>query len=190
MTVNPEWTLAEAQAEHDKACAANPARAWVDPTLPLFQWFALKAIDRCREAFQGGDKFELLHAIRECANHDLPLPDWAARAFISAYDTILNFKAKSWDDVLGAPIPKGAHLNVLRERRELKFGVLNRVHEILARAPETPIDQYLFETVGKEFGIGKTLAAEYYYAAKRQMGQPNDCDVLLDSWRVPDWDTK
>ncbi len=184
MTVNPEWTLEEAIAENDKALADNPARESYDPTLPLFQWFTLKRLEECRESFHCGDKYELMHAIRICANHDLPLPEWAAMAYIKAFDTVLNARAKSWDEVFGAPYPKHSHMNAIKKRRELKFGVLNRVNEIRAREPKTPIDEALFELVGQEFNIGKTLAAEYYYSAKKQMAEQHDFDVLLDPYRV------
>ncbi len=176
MTAGHEWTLEEAQAESDKALADNPARESYDPTLPLFQWFALKRLEECREAFHRGDEYELMHAIRICANHGLPLPEWAAMAYIKAYDSVINARAKSWDEVFGAPYPKGKHLNATRKKRMLEFAVYNRINEILRGEPvtsampqRTPTDGYLLERVAKEFHIGKTLAAEYYGSAEAKM---------------------
>lgn len=37
--------------------------------------------------------------------------------------------------------------------------------------PDTPIDEAFFERIGKEFNLGKTLAAEYYYDAKRMFSR-------------------
>ena len=31
------------------------------------------------------------------------------------------------------------------------------------------VDEFLFETVGEKYGIGKTLASEYYYDQKKQI---------------------
>jgi hypothetical protein len=48
----------------------------------------------------------------------------------------------------------------------LAVAVWLEVSRIKDAAPETPIDEYMFETVGKKFEIGKTLASEYYYLWK------------------------
>jgi len=109
----------------------------------------------------------LLAAIRICANHDIPLPPWASSAYIAAYDCVLNCRAKSWDSVFGKPFPKGSHLAALRKKREMQFHVLNEVNAIRNKAPETPIDEYLFESVGAGLGLGKTITGEYYYSAKK-----------------------
>ena len=98
---DPDWTLDEAQAATEKACAAGAP--WSHPHLPIFRWFAHHRLEEQREAFEAGDKFALMHALRICANHALSMPDWAARAYIRAYDTIISARAKSWDEVLGAP---------------------------------------------------------------------------------------
>lgn len=51
----------------------------------------------------------------------------------------------------------------------LRFAVLNEITATLATNPDTPIDENLFEVVGKKFNIKKTLASEYYYDAKKVM---------------------
>src|SRR5512144_1308077 len=67
MMVRKEWTVQEAQAATDAALAADPARSWADPTLPLYQWATLHEIDAERPAIDAGDGFALLGAIRKCA---------------------------------------------------------------------------------------------------------------------------
>lgn len=165
------WTLEEAQAATDEALKRDPARPWSDPTLPLFQWIALQWLDEQRRAFEAGDQFALMLAIRICANHDVPLPGWASAAYIKAFDVVLNAHAKSWDDAFGEPYPKGTHPNALRKKRMLKFAVYNWVMGELARKPNTAIDAALFERAGKEFAIGKTLAEEYYREAKKLLSK-------------------
>lgn len=171
MTANPEWTLEEAKAANEKALAENPERSFADPTLPIAQWLGLKSLDECRSRYEGGEKLELMRAIRICANHDLVMPEWLWKGYITAFDTVMGARAKSWDDVFGMPWPKGTHLNAVRKKRELKFSIWNGVRGICERSPETPIDVALFERVGKEFNIGKTLASEYYYEVARVMGR-------------------
>ena len=165
---NPVWTLEEAQAATEKVCATGAPPH--HPHLPIFRWFAHHRVEEQRKAFEAGDKFALMHALRICANHALPMPDWAARAYIRAYDTIVNARAKSWDQVLGAPYSKGTHLAAVRKRRKLQVAVRNRIRALRQSDPDLPIDAALFERVGMELGLGKTLAAEYYYTAKKRMG--------------------
>ena len=162
-------TLEEAQAATDAALAADPYRSDSDPTLPVYQWATLHELNRERQQFEAGDRMALFAAIRKCANHDLPLPAWAATAYIAAYDHVLNCRAKSWDEVFGTPYPKGVNLNAMRKRRILRFRVYRLVTEILQAERHTPIGVALFERVGREMRppIGKSEAAERYYEAMR-----------------------
>lgn len=169
MKVNPNWSLAEALAENQLALDEDTSRSTSDPTLPLYQWAACHELDRLQTAFKSGDRFALMQAIRKCANHDLPLPSWAAMAYIRAYDAVLNAREKTWDAVLGQPYPKGSHLSAIRKQRTLQFAVHNRISDIRKTDPAIAIDVELFDRVGQEFNIGKTLAAEYYYAVKQRL---------------------
>jgi hypothetical protein len=166
-----DWTVEQAKAANDAALAADPARSDADPTLPLFQFFALRTIERERARFEAGDRMALLAAIRKCANHDLVLPAWVAKAYIKAYDRVLTCRAKSWDDatVFGKPYPKHAHLNALRKKRNLPLAVWLAVRRILDSEPNTRIDRSLFERVGANLRppIGHSDAAEFYYQAVR-----------------------
>ncbi len=164
--VNKDWTFEEALEANEADLAKTPGRSSDDPSLPLFKWMALQQLEGYREAFKT-DSYYLMTAIRTCANHDLPLPEWAAKAYISAYDTINNAEKKSWDDVFGKPYPKGRHLNAINKKKRLRFAVFFAVEE---KAKSLPIDEGLFEEVGKKFNIQKTLASEYYYEAKKIIG--------------------
>lgn len=150
--------------------ASDPSRDISDPTLPVHRLAAIERIESERARYEAGDSVALLGAIRECACHEMPLPDWAARAFIRGYDQVLNCRAGSWDEVFGRPYPKGTHLAALRKRR------LNRIRVILAvrkaREDGRAIDVSLFEAIGLSLGLGKSLAAELYYEAKKRWPLP------------------
>lgn len=164
--VNKDWSLEEAINADEAALKADPSRSNADPTLPFYQWHALHQLDIYAELYKE-DKYFLMTAIRTCATHDLPLPEWAAEAYSTAYDAVNNAREKSWDKVFGNPYPKGAQLAAIRKKRMLSIGVLNEVTSMLKMNPDLNIDDCLFETVGKKFNIGKTLANEYYYSAKK-----------------------
>jgi hypothetical protein len=157
-------------AAHEAALAENSERSTSDPTLPLFQWETLHQLELLRARYEQGEKFALMLAIRRCANHDLIMPRWVGAGYIVAFDTILNYRSKDWNEVFGCPIPKGEHLAALRKKRRLEFAVFNEIVEIRQRDPYQAIDAGLFESVGKQFNIGKTLAEEYYYGVVAKTG--------------------
>ncbi|MDA8348204.1 MAG: hypothetical protein M0038_05275 [Pseudomonadota bacterium] len=117
-------------------------------------------LTQCEADFRAGDKLALAHAVAICACTDIPLPEWAARAFLQGFNELREFKAKSWDDVLGQPRPKGTHASALRKRRERSF--LTWAHVQRAARSGAPIDNELFERVGKLLRIGRELAKRYY----------------------------
>ncbi|MBA2588725.1 MAG: hypothetical protein H0U98_08890 [Alphaproteobacteria bacterium] len=130
----------------------------------------MESLEACRLRFAVGDNFSLLKAIRICANRDLVMPDWVARAFISRFDRILNTKADSWDEVFGRPHPKGQTAVKLHKRRSLRAQVFDRVQQLHEANPKRwPISDGTFEQVGEEFGIKKTQCNKLYYAEHRAL---------------------
>jgi hypothetical protein len=164
------WTLEQAIAEQQETGPGQ--RDIFDPTGPIYRWDALQKLEALERNFAKGDNFALLHAIRICANHDLVIPEWAARAYIKRFDAVLNCETDSWDGAFGRPYPNGVHLSKARQRRKLRFAVYARVRELLKANPKRPIDEGLFEEVGDKFDIGKTLCGRLYYEAKRMVGLP------------------
>ncbi len=177
--VNKSWSFERAQQAQDRF-QANGGRS-EDPAGPLYQWTAMHTLDELRKKFEAGEKYALMLALRKCANHDLPMPDWVSRAYIRAFDTVHNYRAKSWDAVFGAPLPKGAQLAALRKKRLKSIQVWNEVQSRLSarqRWNETesryksavPIDDALFEQIGQKLGLGLTITKKYYAHAKAIYG--------------------
>lgn len=169
MTADPDWTLEEAWQANQKTLDENPDRPWTDPTLPFSQWCGLKELEAARSKYERGNKFELMRAIQICATHELVLPEWASKAYIYAYMKIVRAREKSWDSVFGAPYPKGTHLHAIRKKLSLQYAVWNEIRGIQDASLDVPIDETLFEDVGKKFNLGKTLASEYYYEVAKRM---------------------
>lgn len=135
---------------------------------PVFQADAARRVCAMRAKIQAGGPesgYCVLSAVRDVLTFDLVAPEWLAYAFNSRFDQVLGYHAGSWDDpaAFGAPIPKGAHLAALRKRRRLQWEVLSRISNIRQMEPQTALDKRLFARVGRELGLGKTLAEEYYY---------------------------
>lgn len=137
---------------------------------PLYQRIARVNLEELFHSYQTGDKQALLEAMYGCMMHAIPFPRWCKKAFLSACEDVYTYKAKTWDDVFGHPHPKGTHLAAKREEREKSLHVCKRIQQIKEDDPSIPIDGHLFETVGKEFGIGgKTKTEEWYYKHKDEV---------------------
>jgi hypothetical protein len=134
-----------------------------DPTDPVTfeDYSALQ-----RKGYEAGDKAALLQMILLCVEHQKPLPDWAGTAFEELYHQVIMGGARSWDDAFGSPHPKGRHVNAVRLEK-LKYKVHRRVRDIHDKE-RVPIDNELFERVGRELGIGgKTTVSELYGKVER-----------------------
>jgi hypothetical protein len=99
----------------------------------------------CRELYEQGNHWCLMQTIALCAEHRVPLPDWAASAYLKAYKDVGSAQAMSWDEVFGRPWPKGTHKSAAQRESKLRNKVGMRVRQILQDEPGTPIDSGLFE---------------------------------------------
>lgn len=160
MNVTIDMTLDEVKAlerEADKIGMRS-----FHPHRPTAKWVALHELVALEKAFKAGDQFSAMVALRTCATRELPIPEWAAKFYITAFDTINNYRAKSWDDVLPLALSKGQHLSRARESLAKRFEVLNAVSDL--RKAGEPVDEVLFEKVGHDLGLGKTRVSELYYS--------------------------
>jgi hypothetical protein len=164
MIARKQWTAKQAWAAHERFLGRGGSPS--DPSAPYSQWAALHTLDDLERRFSAGEKYALLQAVRKCANHDLPMPEWLSAAFIKAFDQVHTYRAKSWDEVFGTPIPKGVQMAALKKRREKSAHVWNAVQG--ARSQGIPVDDELFAGVGKKLGLGVTLTKEYYAHARGQ----------------------
>jgi hypothetical protein len=129
--------------------------------------------------FARGDKTALFAAIQWCAMTERPMPKWLADAVREAWDEVISHRAKSWNDVLGPPRPKGVHREDARRRSALRFKVYARVDARLREGAATNPD--LFDEVGRTFTppIGHTLCEELYREVARVYRAAHDEEVPI-----------
>jgi hypothetical protein len=140
--------------------------------------FAAIVLANGKELYDQGDKTQILECLHFCLAHKVPTPPWLEQAFENAYWAKVGHKIKSWDEVFGRPLKKG--IRPARERRNklIKQKIYWRVLELHNCGAGEPIDKKLFEAVGKEFGVGGTVAAELYYEVKKR--GPMTADEIED----------
>jgi hypothetical protein len=182
-----EWSIddaMQAQEEWQKKGAVGRG--------PLFRWVGAQKLKELFEIYRTSKKPALIiEALYICSINSLPMPRWCERGYLAAYREVRQFKAESWDDVFGRPHKKGIHLDRAQLEREKSLGVYlrikhvkegnlfgNREQEMVEGIPvrylngrikwfnPSAIGEKLFERIGKEFNVGKTLAEEYYYKWK------------------------
>lgn len=151
-----------------KTKAAENLAVIVTRDIKLSRQVQAQKLESWRTYFEAGDRVALFSALRTCAKHNIPMPEWVSRAFISGYDKVINGDVASWDEAFGAPYPKGVHLSRIRQARLKRSAVWMEVAE--ERKLGSSINRELFERVGKKLGLGKTRAEELFYEVCRLVG--------------------
>jgi hypothetical protein len=108
----------------------------------------------------GKDPGAVLQAIFICLQRDLPIPDWASGEFRRAYAKGSHGQLKSWDEVFGRPRTADQY-----RRWWQRVSVPQKVWGAVAEAKgrKVPIDDKLFEKIGRDLGLGgKTKVREFY----------------------------
>jgi len=159
-----KWNFAEAATAQTKYEVQNPEQIAKGP---IFRWQGAQELMELQKSYQSGDNGAILKALHICFSKQLPIPKWCSTAYLNKYRQVKFYQAKTWGDVFGNPHPSGTHLATKKQEIDYSFRVYDRIKQIKADDPSIPVDGWLFERVGKEFGIGgKTLTEEYYYKWK------------------------
>jgi len=157
------WSIEEAMQAEEEALKKGAN----GPTTPLWQWLALHALDELEAAYKEGDEGALFAAIRQCANHDLVMPEWVSSSFIRGYDKVLSCRVRTWSEAFGKTGFEGKDLKNHRQNQHLRFKIYGEVVKLKKEHEKRPTDEWLFEEVAEKFNIKKTLANRLYYEAKR-----------------------
>jgi hypothetical protein len=136
----------------------------ISPDDPFVDWFLTRRLMESYKKYRQDSGFkDVLETIFICFVSSFPIPRWCVDAFTKAFAPVGMNEAKSWDDAFGRLHKKGAHVSAKRRKETVGFAVYQEINRIRTETPTRPIDEGLFDEVGDKFGIGKTLADEYYY---------------------------
>lgn len=119
------------------------------------------AIENCRKRFEAGEAAALLDAIDYCARSGTAMPVWLAEGYCSRYAAWSKYQAKTFDQAFGVE-RKGERIPERRKREWLKPRVVMEVDK-LHRQQGLPIDEALFELVGRALEIKLGTARDIYY---------------------------
>jgi hypothetical protein len=142
-----------------------------------------------RAAIVSGTSFDLFDAVVICMRCGLVVPAWLSAEFRNRYAEVRTYRVGSLDEAFGPPLPAGLPAGVRRARlhesmrarlhkdRLMGPHVVYEVERIVAEAPGTPIDHFLFETVAErmailapQFKLGRSECERLYY--ERRLKRP------------------
>jgi hypothetical protein len=136
-TSPPEWIL----PPHPRLDGA-----WfVDP-----RWFKVadRGLVQCHERFDRGDNTAVLDALLIMA---ATFPAWLHTKVISALMAYRQCTVRTLDEAFGVKRPKGQHHESARDREVLRPQIIFDVYSRHAKG--APLDQAIFEEVGRNLGI-------------------------------------
>lgn len=123
-------------------------------------------VENRRTAVTKGNGDALLAAIMDVVHGRIPFPEWLAVEVAAAIRRYTHHHVSTLDQAFGVKRPAGYRRKAVRERLEKAAIVIHAVHD-LNRAGY-PIDENMFEEVGKHVGVRKTTASKWYYLHKKQ----------------------
>jgi hypothetical protein len=159
---------AAANLEEQKRAYAEFDKDWTRLQLEELKQRFLDGGQEAHE-FEPVGSSSLMEAIAVCGSADIPLPRWAADAFSKAIRRVFSAEIATWDEAFGRPWPKRTDFSALRRHMGMMQEIFLRVRT-LHEDGDRAIDEELFEDVGKEFKIGRSLCSKLYYQEKRRLG--------------------
>ncbi len=140
--------------------------------------------------YERGDKVALFRAIGYCGKNNLLLPEWLIQSFCDSWYKWVRYDVKTLGEAFEIEWPKGKSLAAAKKKRNKEFEVYTRITR-LHEGGES-IDEALFQKVGHDLGLGKTLTSEYYYSVKQliEHGAPFGVKALLAPFVVTDFREK
>jgi len=135
----------------------------IDDLMHRERMISYENIETFRCEFESGNKLALAYALREIASLSCPLPEWLSTAINDGIDQMTNYQLESWDQVFGSVLRKGEQRQNARRNAELR----EKIHPMVIRAilgnPDLAFDDLLFEEIGAQLDIGKTLVKKLFY---------------------------
>ena len=138
--------------------------------------WAARQLERWRLEYEQGYKRALLYSLNFCLMNNVPVPPWIKQGLSKAMDAVHSYEIKSWEDVFGELLPKGKWRATEQRNAKMGWDLFQRVCDL--HKAGASIDAGLFEKVGEEFGVSKTVASDLYYAVSRDFAYELKQDAL------------
>lgn len=135
-----------------------------DPRAPVRQWNARQRADELRADYEAGREVALLEVVRECADHGLTIPEWAAAEFARRLDNARLFRVRTLDEAFGRFLPDGKSFTAAKKRTQKSLAIYRDAAELKKRGFGT--GEALFAELGRRHGVSASTARDYFYSAR------------------------
>jgi hypothetical protein len=137
-----------------------------------------KYLDQAKQRFErDDDKSALADALYFCVLTHSTLPEWVEQGFGLGYARLrISFDYCSWDEVLGPPHRKHAHV----DQRRAEYAKRAKVWVMVTKLRRKHKHRDAFGPVAKQLDISVGLARKYFYAMDEQIRQipPGGLELL------------
>ena len=131
------------------------------PPTDVMEELLADLIEGCRADIEAGNGDALLYALLQVCMSDAPMPTWLRPKLAAAVRRYTHDQERTLDEAFGVVRPKGWHQKAAHERRKKGARVFHTICGM--RAAGAALDEALFKAVGNLHGVGKTVAADWYY---------------------------
>lgn len=114
--------------------------------------------------FRRGERAALLEAVEYCVWTRIPIPEWARREYLRAFDAWKSYECRTLDEAFGVDRPKNLNLAGQRSRRKKQLLAWLRVSDLKNSMPLIEA----FAKAAEELDISDSRARDYYYAQERR----------------------
>lgn len=155
---DPKWTVKEAIEVLGKDGSPND---------PFFRWEDWTLANEEHILFKEGNPEVLLKTMHRCMNRNLPMPRWVVEEFDKGLKEWGSYETSTLDEAFNMKPLSKAELH-----REKLGPLMAQILILVGKMKEkgTPVDQHLFEEVGKQLTpqfSGSKVRDAYYEWQKR-----------------------
>ena len=128
---------------------------------------------RLKSAYEAGHRQALWQIIVVCSLRGTPIPEWACEVFTGIDPHVKWGMIESWSEVFGKPREKARSVIKAKNSRRSVYEMVQ-----LLNARGNPINDAMFELIGKRLGIGgKTTVKNLYREAQEFFAEQNQTPV-------------
>lgn len=113
----------------------------------------------------------LMWANQTVLEYQLIAPEWLSNALVQRINEVKAYEHRSWDVVLGNPVPKGKSLKKLKQEQDLWLEITCELSERKQKGQGFSAD--LMDEIGEIYGINREKVWEMYKKMK-EMGYFKD----------------
>ena len=161
-----QWSPASTSELSDEEKKALEISATSLPELPPSTDFLDNRINHqiyinyCEKKYHDGDKSQLMHIFQHSVHNNQSVPSWVMQEIADNFASWEHFDHKTLDQAFDVE-RINFRIRAYRKKEQLSHDVYDAVED--AKKDNIPVDEQLFNMIGKKFNISGSTVRDYYY---------------------------